>query len=79
MSQLDEWGSALSFVRDWNHGESYAVIGLTIGGSQDISVGVVHDDIYRDAVTGDEITAQSGTLSFQLRRYLCPRGSGQDR
>jgi len=67
MSQIDEWGSGLSFVRDWKHGESYAVIGLTIGGGQDISVGGVRDGIYRDAVTGDGITAQSGTLSFHVK------------
>jgi len=31
MSRIAEWGSGLSFVRDWNDGESYAVIGLAIG------------------------------------------------
>ncbi len=67
MSQLAEWGSGLSFVRDWNQGESYAVVGLTIGGGQDISVSGVRDGIYRDAVTGDEITAQGGNLSFHVK------------
>jgi len=67
MSHLAEWGSGLSFVRDWNQGESYAVVGLTIGGGQDISVGGVRDGIYRDAITGSEIPAQSGNLSFHVK------------
>ncbi len=83
MSHLNEWGSGLSFVRDWNDGESYAVVGLTIGGGQDISVGGVRDGTYRDAVTGNEITAQGGTplvpRQGQLGRDLRPRRPGQDR
>lgn len=67
MSHLSEWGSGLSFVRDWNFGESYAVVGLTIGGGQDISVGGVRDGTYRDAVTGNEINVQGGTLSFHVQ------------
>jgi hypothetical protein len=67
MSHLSEWGSGLSFVRDWNDGESYAVVGLTIGGGQDISVGGVRDGVYRDAVTGSEIGSQGGTLSFHVQ------------
>lgn len=67
MSHLNEWGSGLSFVRDWNQGESYAVVGLAIGGGQDISVGGVRDGTYRDAVTGAEVTAQGGNLSFQVK------------
>jgi hypothetical protein len=67
MSHLSEWGSGLSFVRDWSDGESYAVVGLTIGGGQDISVGGVRDGTYRDAVTGNEISASGGTLSFHVK------------
>lgn len=67
MSQLAEWGCGLSFVRDWNQGESYAVVGLTIGGGQDIQVGGVRDGLYRDAVTGDERQAQGGNLSFHVK------------
>jgi len=67
MSQLAEWGSGLSFVRDWNEGASYAVVGLTIGGGQDIRVAGVRDGTYRDAVTGHEIRAQGGTLSFHVK------------
>jgi glycosidase len=67
MSHLNEWGSGLSFVRDWNDGESYAVVGLTIGGGQDISVGGLRDGIYRDAVTGNEISVRGGSLSFHVQ------------
>lgn len=67
MSHLNEWGSGLSFVRDWNDGESYAVIGLTIGGGQDMSVDGVRNGTYRDAVTGRELTARGGSISFHVK------------
>jgi glycosidase len=67
MSHLNEWGSGLSFVRDHDDGDSYAVVGLAIGGGQDITVGGVRDGLYRDAVTGNEITAQGGNLSFHVQ------------
>ena len=60
-------GLGLSFVRDWNDGESCAVVGLTIGGGQDIQVGGVRDGTYRDAVTGNEVTAQGGSLRFHVK------------
>ncbi|HRZ24505.1 MAG TPA: alpha-amylase, partial [Candidatus Contendobacter sp.] len=66
MSQVNEWGSGISFVRDYHHGESYVVVGLTIGGGQDISVSGVRNGIYRDAVTGREITVAHGGLSFHV-------------
>jgi glycosidase len=67
MSHLSEWGSGLSFVRDWKDGESYAVVGLTIGSGQDIHIGGVRDGIYRDAVTDNEIGSQGGTISFHVK------------
>ena len=67
MSRIAGWGSGLSFIRDWNDGESYAVVGLTIGGGQDIHVGGVRHGTYRDAVTGNAITALSGDLSFHVK------------
>jgi hypothetical protein len=42
-------------------------VGLAIGSGQDISVGGVRDGTYRDAVTGAEVTAQGGNLSFQVK------------
>jgi glycosidase len=66
MSHMREWGSGLAFVRDHDDGDSYAVVGLAIGGGQDITVGGVRDGLYRDAVTGNEITAHGGSLSFHV-------------
>jgi len=67
MSQVQEWGGGMSFVRDWNEGESYAVIGLAIGGDQGASVGGVRNGTYRDAVTGREVGVGDGALSFTVR------------
>jgi glycosidase len=67
MSHLQEWGGGISFVRDLDDGDSYAVVGLAIGGDQNITVGGVHNGIYRDCVTGREVSVGSGSLSFQVR------------
>jgi glycosidase len=65
MSQVNEWGSGLSFVRDYNNGTSYAVVGLAIGGDQSITVDAVRHGRYRDAVSGHEIQVHDdGRLSF---------------
>ena len=67
MRHIREWGSGMSFVRDWNDGESYAVVGLAIGSDQDITVGGVRNGSYRDAVTGGEIDVGNGSISFRVR------------
>jgi glycosidase len=67
MRQVNDWGSGLSFVRDLEDGASYAVIGLTIGGGQDIAVGGVRNGLYRDAVTGQEVQVGNGSLSFHVQ------------
>jgi len=67
MSHMNEWGSGMSFVRDHNHGESYVVVGLAIGGDQGVNVGGIRNGVYRDAVTGHEIHAGDGHLSFHVR------------
>jgi glycosidase len=66
-SQVGEWGSGMSFVRDYNNGESYAVVGLALGGDQDITVGNVRNGAYVDAVTGTEISVSNGSISFHVR------------
>ena len=81
MSHFNEWGSGMSFVRDHNNGESYAVVGLAIGSDQNITVGYIRNGIYRDAVTGNSIEVNNGTLSFFVRAnsagiYVL-NGSGQ--
>ena len=67
MSHIHEWGSGMSFVRDHNNGESYAVVGLAIDGDQGISVGDIRNGVYRDVVTGNEINVGNGSISFHVR------------
>ena len=66
MSQVNEWGGGMSFVRDYNNGESYAVVGLAIGGDQTITVGNVRNGTYRDAVTGNTVVVGNGSISFHV-------------
>jgi hypothetical protein len=55
------------FVRNYNNGEAYVVVGLSQGGDT-ISVSNVKGGTYRDAVTGNEITVQQGgTLTFSVK------------
>ncbi|KAF1081762.1 MAG: Alpha-amylase precursor [Candidatus Rifleibacterium amylolyticum] len=67
MSKVGEWGSGMSFVRDYNNGQSYVVVGLAGGGDQQISVTGVRNGLYRDAVTGNTINVTSGNLSFSVK------------
>ena len=67
MRQVNEWGSGMSFVRDYNDGESYAVIGLAIGSDQDVTVGNIRNGTYRDAVTGGETAVSGGSIAFRVR------------
>lgn len=67
MSHVNEWGGGMSFVRDHNDGESYAVVGLAIGGDQGITAGNVRNGVYRDAVTGNEVHVGDGSLSFHVK------------
>lgn len=66
MSQIHEWGSGMRFVRDFHDGTSYAVVGLSIGSDQDIVVENIRNGVYRDAITGKEISVGNGCLSFQV-------------
>ncbi len=67
MTRIEEWGNGMSFIRDLSEQGSYAVIGLAIGGDQDIAVDAVRDGLYRDAVTGQEARAQGGRIGFRVR------------
>jgi glycosidase len=67
MSHVNEWGGGMSFVRDYNNGESYAVVGLAMGGDQDITVGNIRNGAYADAVTGNRINVSNGSISFHVR------------
>ncbi len=67
MGRVNEWGGGMSFTRDYNAGESYVVVGLAIGGDQDVTVSGVRHGLYRDAVSGREIRVGNGTLAFHVR------------
>ena len=67
MSHVSDWGGGLSFVRDYRDGESYAVIGLAMGGDQSVTVAGVRSGHYVDAVTGHGIDAHDGVLSFHVK------------
>ncbi len=66
-SHVRDWGGGICFVRDYQDGASYAVVGLAIGSDQDIEVGGVRDGVYRDAVTGGEMHVGGGTIRFHVR------------
>ncbi len=67
MSNVNEWGSGMSFVRDLSAQSSYVVVGLTAGSDQSITVSNVKNGTYRDAVTGGTITVSNGSLSFNVK------------
>lgn len=67
MRDVREWGSGIAFVRDFRNGSSYVVVGLAIGGDQDIAVGNIRNGTYKDAVSGREVNVANGSLSFRVR------------
>lgn len=67
MSQVNESGNGLSFVRDYQNGQSYVVVGLAAGAAQSFTVTGVRNGTYRDAVTGAAVTVGNGTLAFTVK------------
>jgi glycosidase len=67
MDRVAEWGGGMSFVRDHGQGASYAVVGLAIGGGQQVTVDGVRPGLYHDAVTGQEVHAAHGSLAFYVK------------
>lgn len=66
MYNVSEWGSGLSFVRDYNNGQSYAVVGLTMGGGQTVTVSGIRNGTYKDCVSGNTVSVANGTISFYV-------------
>jgi hypothetical protein len=66
MSQVSEQGNGLSFVRDYQNGQSYAVVGLAAATTQSFTISGVRNGTYRDAVTGRVVTVGNGTLAFTV-------------
>jgi len=67
MSNVNESGSGISFVRDYGSGQSYAVVGLAAGVDRSFTVSGIRNGTYRDAVTGNVVTVAGGQLSFTVR------------
>jgi glycosidase len=66
-SQVNESGNGISFVRDYQSGQSYAVVGLAAASAQSFTVTGVRNGTYRDAVTGNAIAVGNGTLTFTVQ------------
>lgn len=66
-TQVSEVSNGISFVRDYQNGQSYAVVGLAAGASQSFTVSGVRNGTYRDAVTGAVVTVSNGTLGFTVK------------
>lgn len=69
MSQVNEWGSGMSFVRDLSAEGSYAAVGLAANSAQQISISGVKNGSYKDAVTGTTVSVSNGSLSFAVPAY----------
>lgn len=69
LEQGNEFVSGMSFVRNYNNGESYAVVGLSAFIDQDITVSRVLPGTYRDAITGLEQVVATSTreISFPVK------------
>ncbi|MCX8129035.1 MAG: Ig-like domain-containing protein [Clostridia bacterium] len=67
MSNVNEWGNGMSFTRDYNNGQSYVAVGLSIGGDQSITINNVRNGTYKDAVTGNTITVSNGSITFTVK------------
>jgi glycosidase len=66
MERIAEWGSGMSFIRDYPEGDSYAVVGLAIGSDQQVMVEGVRVGVYHDAVTGNEVVSSGDALLFSV-------------
>jgi glycosidase len=67
MKNFGDNDNAFWTLRDYNDGESVAVVGISQGGGN-ISVGGVKGGTYVDAVTGaSQTVAEGGTLSFDVK------------
>lgn len=62
----DEFVSGISFTRNYNNQQSYAVVGLSAFIDQQITVDNVPAGTYRDAVTGESLTVATDTRSISF-------------
>jgi glycosidase len=66
MSRIEETGNGLSFVRDYQNGQSYAVIGLAGAAAQSFAISGLRNGTYSDAVSGRVVAVSNGTLAFTV-------------
>jgi len=59
-------GNGVGIVRDYNNGESYAVVGLAKDGQVEFNFSGIRNGVYRDAVTGHEISVSNGSIRFTV-------------
>ena len=69
MSRVNEFGSGMSFVRDYNNGASYAAVGLATSADRSFTLSGVRNGTYRDAITGNVLQVSDGTISFTVKAY----------
>jgi len=67
MQNVSEWGSGMRFVRNYNNGASYAVVGIAAGSGQSITVSGIQNGTYRDCITGGVKTVSNGSISFYVQ------------
>ncbi len=60
------WASGMSFVRNYNNGESYAVVGLSAVIPQAIRVERVLAGTYIDAISGNSIDVATDSLTIEF-------------
>ncbi|MDD3147283.1 MAG: alpha-amylase family glycosyl hydrolase, partial [Candidatus Riflebacteria bacterium] len=64
LENVSEFVSGISFIRNHNNAESYAVVGLSAFIDQDITVNRVLPGDYIDAITGQQQTVATSTRSL---------------
>lgn len=66
MNNFSEWGSGISFNRNWNNGEDVAAVALAIGSDQSASIGGLPDGYYVDCVSGESYDVVGGNLQCNV-------------
>ncbi len=59
-------GNGVGYVRDYNNGESYALVGIAKDGTVTFNFTNIKNGTYRDAVTGAEVTVANNSLQFSV-------------
>ncbi len=75
MGDVNEWGSGISFTRNYNNGESYVAVGLSVGdpnnitlNGETVTIRNVRKGRYVDAVTGNAIDVKGDSITFFVKK-----------